>query len=180
MPTAYYDLFPGTAKTWRPSGQGGTYNMGLTSLASAAARQGDKGDFYDATYGYPEYLLCELETNVGTTVAADGNSVTLYWGQSASATAATGNPGHVGGSMTGVDGTLALTVVRILDACGGFCGVLPFQTGLTTSVHRGQWKFYPSHRYLMPTVYNTSGQTLGSTASSHILTVTPYYRITRY
>ncbi len=164
----YPTLVAGTAKVWASTG--GDYLLTLTSLANAALREGGKGDFFDATFGNPEVLEVLLETAVAS-AATDGNAVELLFGESDSATAGTNNPG----SLTGTDQTVTngAQVRRQLN----FAGALSLSNGLGTGVQRQRFVYFPTQRYVIPAVYNASGQALSGTASNHRLTVTPFYRV---
>lgn len=167
----YPTLIPGTAKTWKNTA--GDYVLTLTSLTSANAREGDKGDLYDATNArYPRVLGIFLTSAVGTTVASDGLSLDLYFAESTSATAGTSNPGGLTGADSGRGGTLRNQL--------RFAGSLPFLTGLTTGAQSVFIPYWPTQRYLVPYLYNGSGQTLSGTAGNHSLVITPYYDIGSY
>ena len=167
MPS-YPDLEPGTAKTWINTG--GDYTLTLTSLTNGSAREGDKGDFYDATKGYPEVLEILFETAVGS-AATDGNTVELWVGESDSATAGTNNPGNLTGADAGV--TNGDQLRRQLN----LAGAMSLSNGRGTNVQKQRFVYFPTHRYVIPMVYNASGQTLSGTASNHKITVTPFYRV---
>jgi hypothetical protein len=167
MPS-YPNLQPGSAKTWLNSA--GTYAITLTSLANAALREGGKGDFYDATMGYPELLEILFETAVGV-AATDGNVIELWVGESDSATAGTNNPGGLSGADATV--TNGAQLRRQLNYAGG----LSLSNATGTSVQRVRLLYHPTQRYVVPAVYNNSGQALSGTAANHKITVTPFYRV---
>lgn len=162
----YSTVFAGSSKTWDTVPT--TYTLTLTSLANGAAREGVKGDFYDATYGMPEYLEVRLESAVA--VAVTSTQLELYFGESDNATAGTDNPGN----LTGADAALSNP-----DELKGQCylvGGLTFSNARGTNVQKQRFVYYPTCRYLIPLLVNKTGQALSSTAGDHKLVVTPYYR----
>jgi hypothetical protein len=167
MPS-YPNLQPGSAKTWINTA--GTYTLTLTSLTNTSAREGGKGDFYDATFGYPEMLEVLFETAVGV-AATDGNTVELWAGESDSATAGTNNPGNLTGADAGV--TNGDQLRRQLN----LVGALSLSNARGTNVQKQRFVYFPAQRYWIPMVYNASGQTLSGTAGNHKITVTPFYRV---
>jgi hypothetical protein len=167
---SYPTVVAGTAKTWQSSG--GTYAITLTSLASSstAGREGAKGDFYDATYGLPEFVVWTFETKM-TSAPTDGNAVELWVGESTSATAGTGNPG----GLTGADAAVTNADQRRRQCT--IVGSLSLSNNIGTGVQRAHFVQYPMHRYQVPLVFNNSGTNLSSTAGDHVITATPYYRV---
>lgn len=161
-------LQEGTSKTWINTA--GTYALTLTSLASAAARQGDKGDFNDATYGtIPEVIDIMLETAMAV-AAANGTVIEVWAGQSNNATQATANPS----TLTGADGAFATPAEYKLQL--DFVGALNLSNNRGTSSQKQKFRFYPTCRYFIPVIVNLGGQALNGTAGAHIFTATPYYR----
>lgn len=169
MPS-YPNLQPGTAKVWQSSG--GDYTITLTSLASSttAGREGGKGDFYDATMGYPTLLEVTFETKM-TSAPTDGNVIEIWFGESSSATAGTGNPG----GLTGADA--AVTNADQRKRLCKFGGVVSLSNNIGTGTQLTHFDYYPTFRYIIPLVCNTSGTALSGTAGDHILTVTPFYQV---
>lgn len=164
----YPTLVAGTACTWLNTG--GDKVLTLTSLANAAAREGDKKDFYDATYGLPELLECRLETAVGS-AATNGLAVELWLGESDSATAGTANPGN----LTGADAGLTTPDEYKLQCT--FAGALALSNARSTSVQVQRFSVPTTCRAVVPLIVNKSGQTLSGTAADHKLVITPYYRV---
>ena len=151
----------GTAKSWLASG--GTYALTLTSLANAAARQGDKGDL-----GANRAKLWSAFFQSAVAVAATtGLEVELYWAASTSGTAGTDNPGNT----TGADAALATP--DELKAQLIFIGSLSLSNTRGTNIQKQTFVFSPPTRYGMPVVVNKSGQALSGTASDHGVTITP-------
>lgn len=169
MPS-YPNLQPGSAKTWQATG--GTYAITLTSLASSstAGREGAKGDFYDATFGYPTLLEVTVETKMAS-APTDGSVVELWFGESSSATAGTGNPG----GLTGADAAVTNADQRKRQC--KYAGSLSLSNNIGTGVQRQHFDYYPTFRYLVPLVFNNSGTALSGTAGDHVITVTPFYAV---
>ena len=169
MPS-YPTVVAGTPKTWKASG--GDYAITLTSLAtsSTAGREGVKGDFYDATYGLPEFIVWTFETKMAS-APTDATSVELYSGESTSATAGTGNPG----GLTGVDAAVTNADQRKRQCT--YIGSLSLSNNIGTGTQRQHFVQFPTHRYQVPLIHNNSGTNLGSTAGDHVITATPYYRV---
>lgn len=168
MGNPYY--FPGTSKTWAPTG--GDYGLTLTSLGNGSAWQGAKGTFYDGVNDYtkyPAWLDCLFQSAPNVTVASDGLGIELYMAGSNSGTAATDNPSQISGSNS------AISLVIRLQLSSSFVGVLPFLIGLTTSAQVVRLRVPGKHQWFSPAVFNSSGQALSSTAARHLLTVTPFY-----
>ena len=168
MPS-YPTVVAGTAKTWSTTG---TYTITLTSLASSstAGREGGKGDFYDATYGLPEFIVWTFETKMAS-APTDATVVELYSGESTSATAGTGNPG----GLTGADAAVTNADQRKRQC--SFIGSLSLSNNIGTGVQRQHFVQFPLHRYQVPLVHNNSGTNQSSTAGDHVITATPYYRV---
>lgn len=164
----YPTLVAGTTQTWASTG--GTYLITLTSLANAAAREGAKGDFFDATYGAPELLEVRFETAVAV-AATDGNTVELWMGESDSATAGTNNPGNLTGTDAGVTNGDQLRRQLYL------VGAMSLSNARGTNVQKQRFVYFPTQRYVVPMVFNASGQALSATAGNHLIAVTPFYRV---
>lgn len=171
MTVQYADYFPGTTKLWKASG--GDYTLTLTSLANGSGREGDKGNFYDAVYGYPSYLAVRFESSVAVAATA-GNQVELYFGESDSATAGTNNPGNLTGADAGVSNPDELKLQTFL------VGGLTLSNARGTNIQKQDFMYVPTFRYLIPFVVNKSGQALGSTATDHVISVTPWYARSGY
>jgi hypothetical protein len=166
--TAYSDLVAGTAVSWKASA--GDHVLTLTSLVDQAVREGDKSaTLVDGTKGLPELLEFRLESAVGAAATA-GKEVSLYVGESDSATAGTDNPGNLTGADAGVtSGTELLPQLN-------FVGSLVLSNARGTNVQKQRLLYAPTCAYLIPVLFNNSGQTLSATAGNHQLVMTPYYR----
>lgn len=168
MATSYSDLVAGTAITWKNTG--GDKVLTLTSLANGAAREGDKSaTLVDGTKGLPEYVEFRLESAVGS-AATTGKEITLFVGESDSATAGTANPGNLTGADAGLSTPTELTPQLNL------VGALSLSNTRGTNPQKQRMRYKPLCAYLIPLVYNDSGQTLSGTAGDHQLVMTPYYR----
>lgn len=166
MPS-YPTLIAGTPLVWQASG--GDYVLTLTSLASDAARQGDKGDLYDSVNGRLPHVLDVMLQSAVAVAATTGLKIELWAGESASGGAGTNNPG----GLTGADGALSSPdqLKRQLYWIGG----LTLANALGTGQQRQRFAYTPTARCFLPVVVNKSGQALSGTAGDHVLTVTPYY-----
>ncbi len=164
----YPTLVAGAAKTWQSTG--GDYALTLTSLANNSAREGAKGDFYDATYGLPELIEWRLESAVAS-AATTGLALELFAGQSDNATAGTDNPGN----LTGADAALS-NPDELKPQCT-YLGALLFSNARGTNVQKQRFRQFNPLRYQIPLLVNKSGQALTSTAGNHKLIATPYYRV---
>jgi len=159
--SAYALNTPGTALSWKSTG--GDYALTLTSLASAAARQGAKGDLGAF---WPRRWAVLFSSAVGS-AATNGLTIELYWAASPSATAGTDNPG----AATGTDasfGTPAEYKLQLIPV-----GLLVLSNNASTNVQVQIFEFYPPTRYGMPVVVNSSGQTLSGTAGNHEVRLIP-------
>lgn len=158
------DLFKaqqGTAKSWKSTG--GDYAITLTSLASAAAREGGKGDL-GATWSRRWAVFFTSSVAVAAT---NGKEIELYWAPSTNATAGTDNPGNV----TGVDAALSNPTELVPQLI--FIGSLTLSNARGTNIQKQYFVFYPPTRYGTPVVQNLSGQALGATAGDHEIRLTP-------
>lgn len=156
----------GSAIAWKSSG--GDYALTCTSVTNGNGRQGAKGDL-GATRAESYDAL--LTFSVGS-AATNGTQIELYWASSPSATAGTSNPG----GTSGTDATFNTTPDEYKLQLQ-FIGSMVLSNNASTGVQT-QWigPFVPKHRYGMPVVYNKSGQTLGSTAGDHTVTLYPRQR----
>jgi len=164
----FSDVEAGTPFTWEASG--GTHALTLTSLGSDAGRQGVKSaSLIHATKGRPEFLDVLIESAVAA-AATNGKEIELYFSESVSATAGTGNPG----GLSGTD--VSLSSPDEIKAQLNFVGALTLANSLGTGVQRQRHCYQPACEFISPAVVNKSGQALTSTAANHKITVTPYYR----
>jgi hypothetical protein len=169
MATAYSDLVAGTPVEWSTTG-GKT--LTLTSLANAAMREGAKSaTLVDGTSGLPELLEFRLESAVGS-AATQGLEIELYVGESDNATAGNDNPGNLTGADAGLSNPTELKLQL------NFVGSLVLSNARGTNVQKQRLRYRPVCAYIVPAVYNGSGQTLSGTAGNHKLVMTPYYRRT--
>ncbi len=166
----YSNLLQGTSITWKPSGQGGDYDLGFTSLSSTDGREGDKSaTLEDGTYGLPVHcqVIIDLVSN------ASGNEqwpCEFFIGESTSATAATANPGNLSGSDA------AWSNAVVLKHHLTPLGVVHFGGGTETQGLVTSFSFAPLFPYVIPAVYlPESSGTLSSTASDHSFTIIPFY-----
>jgi hypothetical protein len=172
MATAYSDLTPGTAITW--TNTGGTKALNAKALTNTSIRQGDKSaSLIDGTKGMPEVLRIVVETKVQSAPTA-GTTLDLHVGFSASLTAGTGNPG----GLTGADGT-GPNVDVLTAGQVAFVGSVVMSNNLGTGVQRGPvFEIVPRAEYMIPVLYNQTGQTTSNVDGETVITVTPWYRRT--
>ncbi|MBX9623789.1 MAG: hypothetical protein K2X82_08235 [Gemmataceae bacterium] len=163
--SAYAKQTPGTALSWKSSG--GDYAITLTSLANGAARQGAKGDLSAAAGGFwARRWAVELQSAVAV-AATNGNVLELYWAGSPSATAGTDNPG----GASGTDASFATPAEYKLQLT--YIGLLNLSNAAGTGVQTQMLEFFPSLRYGMPVLVNSSGQALSGTAGNHEIRLIP-------
>ncbi len=125
----------GTALSWKSSG--GDYAITLTSLASAAARCGAKGNL--GTF-WPRRWNALLASAVGS-AATNGTILELYWAPSTSATAGTENPG----GATGTDAAFTTPAEYKLQLLP--IGVLALSNNAGTGQQYQIFEFYPPTQY---------------------------------
>jgi len=130
-----------------------TNQIDLTSLANGAAREGDKVDL-GATRAARYSVTLRVEADVAPT---SGEVVEFYFGQSPHGTAATANPGGLSGSDAAYTGTAGDSVGDSIKQCS-FVGALPCTSDAAGVIQQATWAFMPSERYVIPVVYNLSGQ----------------------
>lgn len=127
-----------------------THQIDLTSLASAAARQGEKADL-GATRPASYSVLVGFELDVAPTA---GTAIDVYWSASFSGTAGTGNTGGGSGAdgayKAGEEAEWVRQLIRI--------GTLTTTADAATTVQRGciNDAFVPPTRYGFPIVLNRS------------------------
>jgi hypothetical protein len=168
----YAPLVAGTPLVWTTSG--GDKVITGTSLANAAARQGDKSatlvDASSPAKGLPAFLEIVVETKVQS-APTDGLTVDLFLGFSNNATAGTNNPA----GLTGADGTLAspASVTPQLT----FVGSIICSNAIGTGIQRQDSMFVaPKDAYVIPVLVNSSGQTISATGTDTKITITPWYQ----
>lgn len=161
------------ADTTDYAGDGGarTDQIDLTSLASGAARQGDKKDLGDpraAVYG----VTLGIEMDVAPAVAT--RNISLWWAPSVSAVAGTVNPGGVSGADAAYTGTagdsLADSILQLTQI-----GVLPATSDADGVIQVKSWLFSPETRYGTPVVFNETNQAFEGDAIEMFITFTPIY-----
>lgn len=157
----YFKVTPGTAKVWKSSG--GDYAITLTSLANAAARQGAKGDL-GSVWAKKWHVF--FTSSVGS-APTNGLEIELYWAASTNATAGTDNPGNTSGTDASLSNPSEVKLQLL------YIGSLILSNSVGTGIQRQGFSFCPPTRYGMPVVVNSSGQTMGSTAGDHVITLTP-------
>jgi hypothetical protein len=168
MSASYSDLVAGTAITWKSSG--GDKVLTLTSLTNGSMREGDKSaTLVDGTKGLPELVEFRLESAVGS-AATNGKEINLLIGESDDSTAGNANPGNLTGADAGVSNPTELSQQL------NFAGSLVLSNARGTNVQKQRIRYKPICAYLIPVIYNDSGQTLSGTAGNHTLVMTPYYR----
>jgi hypothetical protein len=152
----------GTSKTWLSSG--GDYAITLTSVTNGNGRQGAKGDLGANRARIWDVLFT---SSVGSAATA-GNEIELYWAPSNSGTAGTNNPG----GTSGTDATFNTTPDEYKNQLV-FIGSIVLSNNAGTGIQKQWLAFSPPCRYGMPVIVNKSGQTLGSTAGDHTITLIP-------
>jgi hypothetical protein len=164
----YLDLVAGTPITWTSSG--GDKVITLTSLADSAGREGDKSPtLVDVTLGLPAILDVRFEIQLNA-AATNWKEVELWFGTSDSSVAGTDNPGN----LTGADA--AWTNASELRLQTDFVGALVLSNARGTNVQKQRFKFKPVLPYIIPGVYNVSGQAFSASGTNQKIVVTPYYR----
>lgn len=133
-------------------------------MTNGNGRQGAKGDL-----GANRARLWEVlfTSSVGSAATA-GKEIELYWGASTSSSAGTANPGGLSGTDATFNTTPSEYKAQLI-----FIGSLVLSNNAGTGVQQQRFVFSPPCRYGMPVVVNVSGQTLGSTAGDHTVTLTP-------
>lgn len=129
-----------------------THQIDLTSLANGAARQGDKADLSDPrAEAYAVFVGFEFAV-----APTAGTEVPVYWSESFSATAGTGNSGGASGADGAYKAAEEDEWVKQLT----YIGSLVCTADATTVVQRQciNPRFVPPSRYGMPVVHNKSGQ----------------------
>ena len=132
-----------------------TNQIDLTGVATAEAREGDKVDL-GATRAARYSVTLRVEMDAAPT---SGLVVDMYFGQSPSGTAATANPGGLTGSDADYTGTAGDSVGDSIKQCT-WVGSLPCTFDADTVIQQATWVFMPSERYVIPVVYNLSGQAM--------------------
>ena len=164
----------GTQIVWANSGDFGgspiarTHQIDLTSVATGEAREGAKADL-GATRAarYSVTLRIELDA-----AATSGLVVDFYFGQSPHGTAATANPGGLTGADADYAGTAGDAVGDSIKQCS-WVGSLPCTSDADGVIQQATWVFMPSERYVIPVVYNLSGQVFEGDAVEMSIIMTP-------
>lgn len=144
------------ADTTDYAGDGGsrTHQIDLTSLASAAARQGAKADI-GATMGQIHTAVLRIEMDVAP---ASLTLIGAYWAASNAAAAGTANPGGASGAdaaYTGTAGDSLADSIHQLDLIGN----LLCTSDADGVIQQMSWMYFPHLRYGFPVIWNeTSGQ----------------------
>jgi len=165
----------GTQIVWADSADFGgspvarTHQIDLTSLANTAAREGAKADL-GATRAarYSVTLRIELD------VAAAGGTTTvgMWFGQSPHGTAGTANPGGLTGADAAYTGTAGDTLAHSILQLDNV-GELVCTADADTVIQQRTWVFMPTERYVIPVVYNNSGQAFEGDAVEMSIIMTP-------
>ena len=145
-----------------------TVQIDLTSLANGAAREGAKVDL-GATRAARYSVTLRVEMDVAP---ASGAVVEMYFGQSPHGTAATANPGGLTGADAAYTGTAGDVVGDSIKQCS-WVGSLPLTSDADTVIQQSTWVFMPSERYVIPVVYNLSGQAFEGDAVEMSIIMTP-------
>lgn len=143
-----------------------TAQIDLTSLANGKARQGAKVDLGEKRARY--YVVrVGIEVDVAPTA---GLAIPVYFSFSASATAAVGNSGGCSGADGAYKDSEEAEWVNQLQPVGN----LYLTNDAATVVQVGDIGFLmPRERYVMPVIYNTSGQALEGDAVEMFLALIP-------
>lgn len=132
-----------------------THQIDLTSLADAAARQGEKADL-GAVRARKYAVLVAIEFDVAP---VSGEAVEIYWAASPSATAGNANPGGTSGAdaaYTGTPGDSLADSVLQLRWLGNLVCTLDAATVVQYMVLSDLESDIP--RYGMPVIKNEGGQ----------------------
>lgn len=142
------------------------YQLDLTSLASAAARQGAKGDFGATRAGqYAVFLSVEIDV-----APTSGLTVEVYFGPSPDVTAGDENPGGLTGADAAYTGTAGDSLddsVKQLDFIGSLVCTADADPVMQTQL---VGVYSPKMRYGSPVIYNKSGQAhVGDATQSYLM-----------
>ena len=146
-----------------------TTQLDLTSLASAAARQGVKADLGAARAEAYRVRFCpELDV-----APASGATIEIYFSFSNSETAGLDNPGFCTGADAAYAGTTGDSIADSVKLMVG-----PFTYVCTSdlaaiSLPMDIGILYPTQRYVSPVVVNSSGQALEGDAVEMYLALIP-------
>lgn len=149
------------------SGISRTHQIDLTSIADDAARQGDKADL-GVTRPEAYAVLVGIEMDVAPTA---GTHIEVYWSESFSGTAGTGNSGGASGTdlayKAGEEDEWKKQLTLI--------GVLVLTNDAATTVQRAciNDQFNAPTRYGMPIVLNKSGQAFEGDAIEMYVALVP-------
>jgi hypothetical protein len=153
------------------SGLARTAQIDLTSVSSAAARQGAQADL--GATRWPQYVVSVAMEFASGTVS--GETVDIYWAGSPSGTAANANPGGTSGSDAAYTGTAGDSLADSVKQLT-FIGSLVTTSDNTTVVQYGNVGvlFGDSMlRYGMPVVVNNSTGALVGDAVEMYVALTP-------
>lgn len=142
------------------------YQLDLTSLANAAARQGAKGDF-GATRARRYAVFASIEIDVAP---ASGEVIDLYFAPSPDAAAGDENPGGVSGADAAYIGTAGDSIADSLKQLD-FIGSLVCTSDADPVMQIQLIGVYsPPMRYGSPVVFNQCGQAhVGDATHSYLL-----------
>lgn len=144
-----------TSRTWQDTG--GDEVMDLTGLANSTGRKGDGHD-WGATFAPLFRVQLKLDFGTGPT---SGNVVSLYWASSHDNSQFDGNlaAGDAAASDTDVHRQLHFIGNLVCDN--------------VTTVQSQSFLFAMPARYGFPVLYNSSGQTTGTTSANCTIVFTP-------
>jgi len=148
------------------SGYTRTHQLNIENVVTGAARQGAKADL-----GATRARLYAVRVGIewGTAPTA-GNVVEIYWSGSVSATAGTGNSAGASGTDLAYKATEEAEWLKQAMLLGSLVAT---NDGAGTTQIQTVGYFTPPHRYGMPIVYNTSGQTFDGDAANHFVALVP-------
>ena len=164
MTTQLVDLVPGT-----PITLGSNSNTALLTLKNLANGSYVQSAKFDVGANFAQEFAAWLATKFAAAATA-GNTVRVWIGYSASATAGTANWANctgADGAYTGYSGGTAAQSVLQLD----FVGQLILDANATQAGRVGS--FVPRQRYGYVVVLNGSGQALTNVDADHTLTLQP-------
>jgi len=164
----------GTQIVWANTGDFGgspvarTHQIDLTGVADGEAREGAKADL-GATRAARYSVTLRTEEDAAPVSAA---LVQMWFGQSPHGTAGTANPGGLTGADADYTGTAGDSVADSILQCS-WVGGLPCTSDANGVIQQATWVFMPTERYVIPVVYNTSGQAFEGDAVEMSIIMTP-------
>lgn len=151
------------------SGMTRTDQIDLTSLASAAAREGDKKDL-GVVRPRKWMVTVAIEMAVAPT---SGETIDIWWAGSPSATAGNANPGETSGADAAYTGSTGDSLLDSLPQLQ-YVGSIILTADATTLVQYATVGVLEDvHRYGFPVVYNASSQALVADAVEMYVALMP-------